>query len=663
MISLALLGNVNLTVDGGAALDAPLRRSKGVMLLAYLAVARPHGFHRRQKIAALFWPELVEDRARAALRTTLARLRVDHGADLILGRGADEISVDASLLRCDVVEFDAAEQGSRFEEAIKLYRGPFLDGVHVEGTGEELESWIAAERSRLRDGMLRALSAVSSAAENRGDLEGAVRAAQEALTVSPNDEILARRVITLLVASGNRGGAMSVHDDLVRRLRTEFGVEPAAETSALVASLRERPPTSADVDERAPVALAILGRDRAPDSEVIPVPAARTRRAFYVVCALALVAVLAGSWIATRNTSAPVATRPFEWQPITPVSRIPTGAFGSQAMLDSTGDALLLLGGVNNVEQKLLVSLGEPYWRLRGLTGGGGASWTRVSLATGPHPSPRWSFGASSDAAHDRVIVYGGALGFTSPCADDAWVLNHASGIGHVPAWQRVLTRGPVPPARAAFDQVYDAPRRRLIVFAGHDCVYPTYHDTWVLAFDDSTLASGTWTLLVPDSSAGVPVARDNYAAAYDTTAARLFIFGGRAAGVPTGELWALDHASGTGGIPAWRPLSCAGESPVLIHPASAFDVASDTWTFFGGIDASGQVTRSVWRIHGLQRDLQHCRWEQLPIADPSPAARASATAALLPRSRGIVVFGGDFVNTPLTDAWVLKPVADHPRR
>jgi DNA-binding SARP family transcriptional activator len=659
VIQLKLLGNVDLTTDEGAVSDAPLRRSKRMALLAYLAAARPRGFHRRDKLAALFWPELPTDRARAALRTTLTRLRDDHGTDLILGRGADEIAIDASRLDCDVVEFDAALAAGRFADAAALYRGPFLDGMHVEGTGDELEEWISVERSRLRDAVLRALSALSGAAERRGDLGAALTAAQQALDISGNDEIAARRVIALMIASGNRGGAMRVYDALVRRLRSDFDVEPAAETQALVAPLRERRAVPSDT-RATPVAATDAGRIadryRTPGS---PTAVPRRRRA-YLMPALALVVLAAGvGWIMTRGNDAKnSAILPgFMWKSVTPSGRAPSGNFGSRAVLDSTGDAMLMFGGVQDVDRQRLVPLGEAYWRLRGFGEGSGASWTRIMTEPGPHPAPRWIFGISSDAAHDRVIVHAGALGFTSPCANDTWVLHHASGIGHVPAWQRVRVRGAAPPGRASFQQVFDASRRRLIVFAGNDCVYPNFHDTWVLAFDDSTLASGMWTQLAPDSSAGIPQRRDAYAATYDTSSGRMFVFGGRASALATDELWALDHADGESGAPAWHPIHCTGDAPVIVDPAGTFDVSTDSWTLFGGMDANGQVTRSVWRVYGLAKDIPHCRWELLVVAEPTPAARSGASAGLLRGSRSMVVFGGEFKGTPLADAWVLRAV------
>ena len=463
---------------------------------------------------------------------------------------------------------------------------------------------------------------------------------------------------------------MQAYDEFVRRLRVDLGVDPASETNALVAPLRARSETvSADRARKAepkatPLASGMSGTATAGTTEPETEPVTErgsSRRAAFVWTMLAIIGV-AGivTALANRNASPIGTTLRGAWREVKYITQPPPPAFGARVVLDSTGDALLVFGGVVDRDRKLIAPLGESYWRLRGLSSGDAASWTQMTPTTGPRPTPRWLFGASSDAAGDRVVIHGGATGFTSPCVNDTWVLNHASGIGATPSWKRVQTRGPVPQPRSAFDQVYDASRRRLIVFGGNDCVYPRLHETWVLAFDDSSLVSGTWSMLRPDTSAGVPVRRDGYVAAYDTAAARLYVYGGRAEAVPTGELWALDNAHGDGGTPTWHPISCNGDRPVRIAPASALDFQADTWTMVDGMDQSGAYTRTVWRVHGLLRDVAHCRWEQIEVAEPSPAGRAAASGALLSRSRGMLIFGGELRNTALSDAWVLKPV---PRR
>src|SRR2546425_9525676 len=87
MIELRTLGVVDLRDRDGRELRAVLAQPKRLALLVYLAVARPRGFHRRDTLLALFWPELEQGRARAALRKAV--LVVRQGLDPA-GRGGRE---------------------------------------------------------------------------------------------------------------------------------------------------------------------------------------------------------------------------------------------------------------------------------------------------------------------------------------------------------------------------------------------------------------------------------------------------------------------------------------------------------------------------------------------------------------------------------------------
>ena len=121
------------------------------------------------------------------------------------------------------------------------------------------------------------------------------------------------------------------------------------------------------------------------------------------------------------------------------------GRNGARSILDSSRDGVVLFGGVQYGGAPESSRLMNDLWRLRGLHPGDSPRWSRLDVA-GESPSPRWIFGITYDAAHDRAIIYGGALGFTSPCANDTWILDHASGIGATPAWKRVKIDGPMPP-------------------------------------------------------------------------------------------------------------------------------------------------------------------------------------------------------------------------
>ena len=106
------LGCVELHDADGKQVLQVLRQPKRLALLTYLALSRPYGFQRRDRILLLFWPDSDEGRARAALRKSTYVLRQALGSDVIQSRGDDDLAVDPKLLWCDVREFDAALAGS-----------------------------------------------------------------------------------------------------------------------------------------------------------------------------------------------------------------------------------------------------------------------------------------------------------------------------------------------------------------------------------------------------------------------------------------------------------------------------------------------------------------------------------------------------------------------
>src|SRR4051812_42359707 len=173
MIQLRILGVLDLRTADGGSLDEALTRSKRMALLAYLTTARPLGFHRRDKLVTLFWPDLDKERARGALRTTLSRLRDDLGDDVIESRGVEEIAVRRDRVWCDAVALRERIGQGDVHGAATLYGGPMLDGVHVSGTSEEFEQWLTAERDAIRRTLLAAVSAEAEAHASRGEIGGA----------------------------------------------------------------------------------------------------------------------------------------------------------------------------------------------------------------------------------------------------------------------------------------------------------------------------------------------------------------------------------------------------------------------------------------------------------------------------------------------------------
>ena len=257
MIRLHTLGVLDLRDAEGRELRAVLQQPKRLGLLAYLAVATPRRFHRRDTLLGLFWPDLDQEHARAALRRALYFLRTELGADAITGRGDEEVIVPEAALWCDATALEAALAGGAMEEAVTLHRGPLLEGLYVAGAAPELQEWLDRERGRLRDRAGTAARTLTAAAERDGRLADAVSWARRSLELVPDDETELRRYLELLDRTGERSAALRTYEAFARRMAAELELEPSKETRALAQSLRQKaeaPSVTAGATSAEPVA-------------------------------------------------------------------------------------------------------------------------------------------------------------------------------------------------------------------------------------------------------------------------------------------------------------------------------------------------------------------------------------------------------------------------
>ena len=253
MQTLRMLGSIGLIRSDGTDVDALLRQPKSVALLAYLAVPRPGTWHRRDLLLATFWPELSQPRARAALRSALHLLRRHLEPDTIRTRGDDEVSLDPDRITSDVAALLDAVAGRARSEALANYGGALLPGLYVDGT-PEFERWLETERAHLADLAVKTANSLVDERAQAGDFAAATDAARRAAELSPDDERVVRRLITLLGRIGDRAQALALFERFRTRLAAEFGAEPSPETVALVERLRIRT-TSSDTTGGPPVPL------------------------------------------------------------------------------------------------------------------------------------------------------------------------------------------------------------------------------------------------------------------------------------------------------------------------------------------------------------------------------------------------------------------------
>lgn len=228
----------------------PLPSGKGAALLAYLACRR--GWVGRGELAALFWPEAPEKKARANLRWHLHRLRGEpwgEGLEAEAGRLRWRVPTDLQGL------LEAAEREA-WPAVLSRYRGTLLEGFECSGA-PAFERWLELERARLF-GLWRQASLEQAA---RLGAEGQHRAAAELLEAvlrrDPLDEEVVQRRLETARAETEREGALRSYRAFARRLAEELGLEPLAETVRLAEALRHAGAAEASAGEAAAAGAAL----------------------------------------------------------------------------------------------------------------------------------------------------------------------------------------------------------------------------------------------------------------------------------------------------------------------------------------------------------------------------------------------------------------------
>jgi predicted ATPase/DNA-binding SARP family transcriptional activator len=235
------LGSVELYRQNGGERESILTQHKRLALLAYLVLARPTGFHHRDTLLGLFWPEHDQDAGRHALRQALYLLRSKIGQKVILTRGREEIGVAPGSIWCDALAFDAALETGETEVAMELYGdGDFLPGFFIGDASKAFEEWLEIQRARLRQGAISAAATLTKQAERAGDLPKATEWLRHWSVLDPADERVVRALISMLDRLGDRTGAIEAYENHAGYTLREYGVQPAPETRSAIETIRTR---------------------------------------------------------------------------------------------------------------------------------------------------------------------------------------------------------------------------------------------------------------------------------------------------------------------------------------------------------------------------------------------------------------------------------------
>lgn len=257
-IQVETLGSVTVTVDGKPAASLLTKPLRSAAFLYIIIEPNP----TREGLIGLFWPDRGPEKARRACNQTVYQLRLDLGEEWLVTHG-NRLEVRAEV-ETDVAAFGRALKEGRVEDALALYRGPFLNDLGGLG-GIEFEHWTEGIRARLERDHRKARRAAISAAVERGDANAALAHTRRWLEIDPLDDEANHKRIELLAATGAREDALRCWTLYSERVRRELGLEPLEDTVRLVEAIR-----AGTVGTAAPWPLDLPRRAPAP----VPGPAA-----------------------------------------------------------------------------------------------------------------------------------------------------------------------------------------------------------------------------------------------------------------------------------------------------------------------------------------------------------------------------------------------------
>jgi ATP/maltotriose-dependent transcriptional regulator MalT/DNA-binding SARP family transcriptional activator len=200
---------------------------------------------RAEQIGDALWPHVDADYAHKSFTATLHRLRKLLGDDEALLLRDGRLSLNPALVWVDLWALEqalgeldevlrspgrAAELDRLMDEALTLYRGPFLPDE------SEQPSYIAC-REQLRARLLRCLTRAARTREDAGRAEAAADWYARCIDADPLFEAAYRNLMLLLQRRGESAEARAVYERLRTVLSTRLKLMPSPETQAVYTAL------------------------------------------------------------------------------------------------------------------------------------------------------------------------------------------------------------------------------------------------------------------------------------------------------------------------------------------------------------------------------------------------------------------------------------------
>lgn len=237
-LDLRLLGGFELRRADGEAVVVSSRKSAALIAFLALQPGRPQS---REKLAGLLWGDRPDAHARASLRQALLNIRqMLPDRPFISEPRPDWLALDDRGVAIDTEAFeDAIGRGgfSDLDQAVRLFRGDFLEGIRVRS--EPFETWLMGERQRLRSEVMSAMQMLLEA-KLPAPADKQIQIACKVLMLDPAQESAHRTLMRLYAASGQRSEALRQYFRCRETLWREFSVLPEPATDLLYKAVLAR---------------------------------------------------------------------------------------------------------------------------------------------------------------------------------------------------------------------------------------------------------------------------------------------------------------------------------------------------------------------------------------------------------------------------------------
>lgn len=248
--AMSVLGPMRFSIDGR---DVPLAKRKARALLAYLALVEGRQ-DTRERLVGLLWSESEEAKARSSLRQELHQLAEELEPTGFHGLVRSRLRVALEHPRLDVDAETVLAMARQGEIHPRLLNEKFISDSYlrdIDDVDPAFSVWAHARRQTFHDDLLGCLEvALRKLGQDRA---ASRRCAQAILNLDPTHEEACRVFMRLCAEAGDPAGALRAYNTLFSILEKEYDSEPADETIALVADIKQG--LIAPVAEKAPPSL------------------------------------------------------------------------------------------------------------------------------------------------------------------------------------------------------------------------------------------------------------------------------------------------------------------------------------------------------------------------------------------------------------------------